>query len=110
VTSPPTGRLRLEQRARGDVTAENVTATQGRGSNGVQGVDNFDGNPRPGLVFEIKVGKGKPFVCAKDLLGLQDKPEARPLLHSMLGHLDSKDFNPKAGPDTMATSVSSKKG
>ena len=78
----------------GDVTAENVTATQGRGSNGVRAVDNFDGNQRLGLVFETKAVKGKPFVRAKDLLG----------------HLGSKDFDPKAGPDMMATSVSSKKG
>jgi hypothetical protein len=43
----------------------------------VQVIDNFARNHKLGLVFETGVGKGKLLVCAIDLLGLQDKPEAR---------------------------------
>jgi hypothetical protein len=34
--------------------------------------------------FETKVDPGKLLICAIDLLGLQDKPEARQLLRSLL--------------------------
>ena len=38
-------------------------------------------------------------VCAIDLLGHQDKPEARQLLHSLLRYVDSAAFAPKAELD-----------
>ena len=38
-------------------------------------------------------------VCAIDLLGQQDKPEARQLLHSLLRYVDSAAFAPKAELD-----------
>ena len=65
----------------------------------VQVIDNFARNHKLGLIFETKVGKGKLLVCAIDLRGLQDKPEARQLLHSLLRYVDSPAFAPKAGLD-----------
>jgi len=65
----------------------------------VQMVDNFVRNSKLGLIAETKVGKGKILICAIDLLGLQDKPEARQLLHSLLKYAGSKKFAPKAEID-----------
>jgi len=65
----------------------------------VQVIDNFERNHKLGLVFETKVGQGKMLVCAVDLLGHQDKPAARQLLHSLLGYVDSAAFAPKAELD-----------
>jgi hypothetical protein len=65
----------------------------------VQAIDNFERNHKLGLVFETRVGRGKLLVCAVDLLGHQDKPEARQLLHSLLRHLDSATFAPQAELD-----------
>jgi len=60
----------------------------------VQVVDNFVRNSKLGLIAETKVGKGRMLICAIDLLGHQDKPEARQLLHSLLEYVDSRKFNP----------------
>jgi hypothetical protein len=38
-------------------------------------------------------------ICSIDLLGHQDKPEARQLLHSLLRYIDSAAFAPKAEVD-----------
>lgn len=38
-------------------------------------------------------------ICAIDLLGHQDKPEARQMLHSLLRYLDSPDFAPEVELD-----------
>ena len=65
----------------------------------VQVIDNFARNQKLGLIAETKVGKGGMLICAIDLLGHQDKPEARQLLHSLLRYLDSPAFAPKAGLD-----------
>ena len=65
----------------------------------VQVIDNFERNHKLGLIVETKVGQGKMLVCAIDLLGQQDKPEARQLLHSLLRYLDSAAFAPKAELD-----------
>jgi hypothetical protein len=59
-------------------------------------IDNFERNHKLGLIFEARVGKAKLLVCAIDLLGQQDKPEARQLLHSLLQHLDSDTFRPQS--------------
>jgi len=61
----------------------------------VQVIDNFVTNHKLGLIAETKVGKGKMLICAIDLLGQQDKPEARQMLHSLLRYADSKKFDPK---------------
>ncbi len=65
----------------------------------VQVIDNFDKdrNHKLGLVFEAQVGHGRLLVCTSDLLALQDKPEARELLASLLRHAASSQFLPKSG-------------
>jgi hypothetical protein len=65
----------------------------------VQAIDNFERNHKLGLIFETRVGQGKLLICAIDLLGLQDKPEARQLLHSLLRYVDSGAFAPQAELD-----------
>jgi len=65
----------------------------------VQVVDNFVTNHKLGLIAETKVGKGKLLICAIDLLGHQDKPEARQLLHSLLRYVTSASFVPQAELD-----------
>jgi hypothetical protein len=65
----------------------------------VQVIDNFVRNHKLGLIAETKVGEGKMLICAIDLLGHQDKPEARQLLYSLLRYLDSQAFAPKAELD-----------
>jgi len=65
----------------------------------VQVIDNFVRNSKLGLIAETKVGKGKMLICAIDLLGNKDKPEARQLLHSLLQYAGSQEFVPKDGID-----------
>jgi len=65
----------------------------------VQVIDNFVRNSKLGLIAETKVGKGKMLICAIDLLGIQDKPEARQLLHSLLKYAGSREFAPRAEID-----------
>lgn len=66
----------------------------------VQVIDNFVRNSKLGLIAGTKVGKGKMLICAIDLLGHQDKPEARQLLHSLLQYIGSRKFAPKPEIDT----------
>jgi len=66
----------------------------------VQVIDNFARNHKLGLIAETKVGKGRMLICAIDLLSLQEKPEARQLLHSLLQYAGSREFAPKAEIDT----------
>ena len=66
----------------------------------IQVIDNFARNHKLGLIFETRVAKGKMLVCAIDLIGNQDKPEARQLLHSLLQYAGSPKFAPKARIDT----------
>jgi hypothetical protein len=65
----------------------------------VQMIDNFVRNSKLGLIAETKVGKGKLLICAVDLLGHQEKPEARQLLHSLLQYAGAKNFAPNAEID-----------
>jgi hypothetical protein len=62
----------------------------------VQVIDNFVTNHKLGLIFETKLGPGKLLICTIDLLGHQDKPEARQLLHSLLQYAGSRRFAPNA--------------
>jgi len=66
----------------------------------IQVIDNFARNHKLGLIFETRVAQGKMLICAIDLLGHQDKPEARQLLHSLLQYAGSQNFVPKAQIDT----------
>ena len=61
----------------------------------VQMIDNFARNSKLGLIAETKVGQGKMLICSIDLLSIQDKPEARQLLHSLLQYTGSNKFNPE---------------
>jgi len=60
----------------------------------VQVIDNYERAHRLGTVLEAKVGPGKLLLCAIDLPALQDKPEARQLLSSLLRYMNSPKFNP----------------
>jgi hypothetical protein len=62
-------------------------------------IDNFARNHKLGLLFETSVGPGKLLVCASDLPTLQDYPEARQLLHSLLRYVDSPAFAPRTALD-----------
>lgn len=59
-------------------------------------IDNFARNHKLGLLFETRAGPGKLLVCASDLPALQDHPEARQLMHSLLRYVDSPAFAPGA--------------
>jgi hypothetical protein len=61
----------------------------------VQVIDNFVRNHKLGLIAETRVGNGAMLICAIDLLGRQDQPEARQLLHSLLHYLGSPAFVPQ---------------
>ena len=62
-------------------------------------IDNFARNHKLGLLFETKVGQGKLLVCASDLPALQDHPEARQLMHSLLRYVGSDRFQPAQSLD-----------
>ncbi len=61
----------------------------------LQVIDNFDRYHKLGLIFETRVGKGSLLVCTIDLPALQDKPEARQLLHSLQQYAASPAFDPR---------------
>jgi hypothetical protein len=60
----------------------------------VQVIDNCERAHKLAAIFEVKVGPGKLLVCSIDLSKLQDKPEARQLLHSLLQYMNSDKFTP----------------
>ena len=65
----------------------------------VQVIDNYERAHRLGVVFEARVGSGRLLVSAIDLVGLEDKPEARQLMHSLLRYMNSNRFEPAAEMD-----------
>ncbi|MEI6176775.1 MAG: sugar-binding domain-containing protein [Verrucomicrobiota bacterium] len=60
----------------------------------VQVIDNFVRNSKLGLIAETKVGKGSMLICAIDLPVIQDKPEGRQMLHSLLAYMNTSAFAP----------------
>jgi hypothetical protein len=64
-------------------------------------IDNFARNHKLGLLFETRVGPGRLLICASDLPKLQDHPEARQLLHSLLRYMGTPAFAPKAELNAM---------
>jgi hypothetical protein len=60
----------------------------------VQPIDNFDRNHRLGTIFELKVGYGSLLVCAIDLPGMTNSPEAAQLLSSLEQYTRSPKFAP----------------
>ena len=68
----------------------------------VQVVDNPERAQKLGALFEAQVGTGKLLVCAIDLIGQKDKPEARQLMSSLLAYMGSEAFAPTAAVDDAA--------
>jgi len=60
----------------------------------VQVIDNLERVHRLGLIFEAQVGDGRLLVCAAELTKLQNRPEARQLLASLLNYAASDRFAP----------------
>ncbi len=69
----------------------------------VQIIDNINRNHKLGLIFELKVGKGKLLVCTSNLPSIIDKPEACQLYSSILTYMNSQKFNPseEISPDEL---------
>ena len=69
----------------------------------VQPIDNFDRNHRLGTIFELKVGYGRLLVCAIDLPGMTNSPEAVQLLSSLEQYTRSPKFAPtrEVSPDEL---------
>lgn len=61
----------------------------------VQVIDNIATCRKLGLIWEAKVGPGRLLVCSSDLPSIQDKPEGRQLMASMLHYAGSKAFQPR---------------
>lgn len=61
----------------------------------VQVIDNIATCRKLGLIWEAKVGPGRLLVCSSDLPAIQDKPEGRQLLASLLCYAGSRNFQPK---------------
>lgn len=69
----------------------------------VQVVDNFTKNRRLGLIFEVRVGKGKLVVSAIDLTSnMTDRLTSCQLLTSMLHYMQSDAFQPAIDLDVAA--------
>ena len=62
----------------------------------VQVIDNIERNHKLGLVMEWKVGAGKLLVCMSDLEKAAKYPEGRAFYESVLGYMQSDEFNPSA--------------
>jgi len=60
----------------------------------VQTIDNFERNHKLGLITEMKIGEGSLLFCAIDLMSIQDQPEGRQMLHSLLSYVGSDQFKP----------------
>lgn len=61
----------------------------------VQPIDTWFENRRLGLIFEARVGGGKLLVCSIDLRSdLDQRPVARQMLHSLLGYMAGRRFDP----------------
>jgi len=65
----------------------------------VQMIDSIGRLHKLGLMFETKVGKGRLFVCAADLLGHLEEPEVRQMYYSLLQYVGSDDFEPESNLD-----------
>jgi len=59
-------------------------------------VDDWVTNRPLGLIFEVKVGKGRLLISGVDLLSATDsRPEARQLLYSLINYMKSDRFDPE---------------
>jgi len=72
----------------------------------VQVIDDWNTNRKLGLLFEARVGEGRVLYCSVDLFnGLERRPVARQLLHSLFSYMRSDAFDPKTevGLDVIAS-------
>jgi hypothetical protein len=61
-----------------------------------QVIDDFALNRKLGMLFEARVGRGRLLACGFDLWeGLETRPAARQLLHSIHAYMASESFQPK---------------
>lgn len=60
----------------------------------LQIIDNLSRCHKLGILFEARVDTGKVLICTIDLLALQDHPEARQLLQSLVLYMQSEHFTP----------------
>jgi hypothetical protein len=59
-------------------------------------IDDWVTNRPLGLIFDVKVGKGKLLISGIDLLSAaESRPEARQLLHSLIDYMKSDRFDPE---------------
>ncbi len=66
----------------------------------VQFVPEFYNNKKYAAIFETKVGKGKLIFCSINLRNnLENRREAKQLLHSLLSYMDSEKFQPEESLD-----------
>ncbi|MBA7478357.1 hypothetical protein ES707_13780 [subsurface metagenome] len=66
----------------------------------VQVIDDWNTNRRLGIIFEVKVGRGKLLVTGIDLKSnLNERPVARQMLQSLLKYMDSSAFAPESSID-----------
>ena len=62
----------------------------------VRVIDDWVTNRNLGLIFEVKVGKGKLIVSGIDLLkDIRNRPEARQLQYSLYKYMESDAFDPE---------------
>ena len=61
----------------------------------VQVIDNFERNHKLGLLMETKVGEGSLLVSTIDLPAIQNQPEGRQFMHSILQYMESDAFAPE---------------
>lgn len=67
----------------------------------VRVIDDWVTNRSLGLVFEVKVGEGKLIISGVDLKNqLSQRPEARQLLSSLMGYMESEAFDPAVALST----------
>ncbi|HLP08171.1 MAG TPA: hypothetical protein VK178_08385 [Opitutaceae bacterium] len=74
----------------------------------VRVIDNFKRNHSLANVFETRVGEGRLLFCGIDVTnGLERRPVARQLRASLLGYLDSDEFEPSGqiSPEQLAAIV-----
>lgn len=61
----------------------------------VQMIPDWNNPKKIGLVFEGRIGEGKLIVSAIDLInGMEERPVARQMLHSLLQYVNSDEFAP----------------
>ncbi|MFC6861484.1 sugar-binding domain-containing protein [Zunongwangia atlantica] len=67
----------------------------------VQVIDNLERNHKLGMIYELKIGKGKLLICTSQLPKIFDQPEAVLLYNSIIKYMESENFNPKVGISKM---------